>query len=240
MISNRQHLSPSMVLSTLAALAILMSFNLMVRVQEASAAGARRGKPVPTQEPSPVGAWWGRAIPNCQGQGRPDCPPEVVMMPMIHPPTDPAIPTGLVTVTDSGLVPAHSTGLGIWFVRVKDNGGCPIGTVPFEATFGWLQGVTQSNPNNCSYQGSVRTRFITCFDADNPDQMTGTLTPFFYNHVDLNTCASVASEEVPVVLPDLKPWPDPLPETCNGTPEPDERGIVCPFTANFTINRVTE
>ena len=187
MISNRQHLSPSMVLSTLAALAILMSFNSMVRAQEASAVGARRGKPVPTQEASAVGAWWGRAIPNCQGQ--PGCPPEVVMMPMIHPPNDPTILSGLVTVTDSGVVPPHTTGLGIWFQKDKDDGVCPSGTVRFEATFGWLQGADPTI-TDCPFQGSVRTRFITCFDTTNPNQMKGTLEPFFYNHVNLDTCLS--------------------------------------------------
>src|SRR5262247_2633360 len=112
MISTRQHLSLSMVLSTLAVLAILMSFNSMVRAQEQSV----------------VGAWWGRAVPNCQGQ--PGCPPEVVMMPMIHPPTDPTILRGRVTVTDSqgGL---HTTGVGVWFQKDTADGVCPSRTVRF-------------------------------------------------------------------------------------------------------------
>jgi hypothetical protein len=226
MISNRQHLSPSIVLSTLVALVILMSFNSIVRAQEKSV----------------VGAWWGRAIPNCQGQGRSDCPPEVVMMPMIHPPNDPTILRGLVTVTDSGLVPAHSTGLvgphttgvGVWFQKDKDDGVCPRGTVRFEATFGWLQGADPTI-TDCPFQGTVITRFVTCFDKTHPDQMKGILTPYFYNHVNLDTCQSnLDSDGLPVPNPRLSR----LPETCNGLDE--ETGAFCPFTAFFTINRVTD
>lgn len=218
MISTRQYLSPAMVLSTLAALAILMSFNSMVRAQEKSV----------------VGAWWGRAVPNCQGQ--PECPFEVVIMPMIHPPDDPTILRGRVTVTDSqvGLHTLHTTGLGVWFQKEKDDGVCPRRTVRFEATFGWLQGADPTI-TDCPFQGTVITRFVTCFDKANPNQMKGTLTPYVYNHVNLDTCQSHLDSDG---LPVPKPWPGLLPETCNGLDE--ETGAFCPFTAFFTIHRVTD
>src|SRR5262249_29779797 len=207
MISTRQYLSPSMVLRTLAALAILMSFNSMVRAQEKSV----------------VVAWWGRAIPNCQGQ--PGCPPEVVMMPQIHPPDDATILRGRVIVTDSQ-VGLHTTGLGVWFQKDKDDGVCPSGTVRFEAIFGRLQGADPTI-TDCPFQGTVITRLVTCFNKTHPNQMKGTLTPYFYNHVDLDTCQSNLDSRLGL-----------LPETCNGLDE--ETGAFCPFTAFFTINRVTE
>lgn len=227
---NRRILSISMVLSILAVLAILMNLSSTARAEGDDRHQGRHKEKNKPPTSSPVGSWFGRAVPDCSGA--PGCPIEVVMQPTLHPPHDPTIPEGIVTATDSGLIPPHTTALGTWVQKDKDDNVCPNRTDRYEATFMWFQGVDPAQ-SSCIFQGSVRTRFITCFDKKNPDQMEGTLEPFFFNYVDPKTCkVKLGSDGFP--SPD--PLGEPLPETCNGL---DEAGNGCPFTAHFVIRRIS-
>lgn len=140
-----------------------------------------------TVQKTEVGTWFGMAKPavcNVPGGG---CPPVIVMMPEIH-------GDGTMVATDqNGFLDNHLTGQGNW-AKKADNSG-------IEATFMWLQGTARS-PAFAQFTGAIRVRMVGQLVSGNPDQMTGTIEPFFFPFVD--------SHGNLVLGEDGLPFPDPL------------------------------
>jgi hypothetical protein len=214
------------------------------------------------QKASPVGAWFGVARPctPASGPAHPTvnqdvcqvacktaaCAPptlpfnEVVMMPALF-------ADGTVVATDfgsAGVSPpgfpiagdGHSTALGNWALK----GTTRIGNRRYDryqSAFVWFQGRFPGEPyNNASpvgfFRGSIRPRFVTFFDARDPDTMIGFLQPYSYNYTDPNG---------QVLLQPHTPFPDPdpiapLPTRCD--PTDFAAKPYCFGTFQFTIRRV--
>jgi hypothetical protein len=138
---------------------------------------------------NPIGAWFGVARP-CPANAATDSalhvafcqsicgicpstgllPPEVPMMPTL-------LADGTVLADDAGeLSLYHTTAHGKWAVSEDDGLPNRPGTTRFKATFLWLG---QTGPTN-QLDNSVRPRFVTYFDSDDPDRMIGFIQPYFF------------------------------------------------------------
>ena len=143
------------------------------------------------KEKTAVGAWFGIARPcpanpitdspehadfctavcgACPNAGL--VPPEVPMMPTL-------LADGTVLADDANEIGNstannyHTTAHGKWTVSEHDGLPDRRGTQRLKATFFWLGGGTQ-------FFNSVRTRFVTYFDRDDPDRMIGFIQPYFF------------------------------------------------------------
>ena len=202
--------------------------------------------------PSPIGAWFGIARPctsgtrfvappgtvnqdvcrdACLGNA---CPPsnfpvdEVTMIPTI-------LADGTVLADDfAELLDKHTTAQGKWEYAGKAViSGKSVDR--YQASFIWFaarspQNVDPQNPLSI-YNGVIRPRFVTFFDATNPDVMQGYIQPYVYSMTD--------STGIVIMQPGL-PWPaiDPLarmPVTCDPTAQTNP---YCAGTLTFNIRRI--
>lgn len=107
----------------------------------------------------------------------------------------------------------------------------------YNATFIWFQGRLPFEPYNVAspvgfFKGSVRPRFVTFFDRDNPDQMQGFIEPYLYSYTDADGI---------VALQPGTPFPDPdplapLPAACD--PSAIGSNPYCLGTLQFTVRRI--
>jgi hypothetical protein len=215
----------------------------------AHAQGVSANAPGHSNDPSPVGAWFGIARP-CPATGddaghaafcQEICgtcasipgtlPPEVPMMPSI-------LGDGNVVVNDAGSIPVfHTTAQGQWAADPTD----PIqirGRVRYQASFLWLQG----SPDQIAgasvqrqFVGVARPRFVTYFDPKNPDSMQGYIQPHFFPIVGANGLVNVLPSNIAGAyetnhFPAINPLGR-LPQGC-------QTGAGCLGTFHFTIHRI--
>jgi hypothetical protein len=214
------------------------------------------------QDPTPIGAWFGIARP-CPASATADSPDHAAFcqqvcgacpsVPGALPPEVPMMPTlladGTVLADDAGEISRfHTTAHGKWAANSGSGVLQLSGKQRFDASFLWLQ----SNPppaqpgslsdligqlgGTCCFAGAVRPRFVTYFDAKDPDRMTGFIQPYFFPIVDENglvrtnpasAADPVAGNHVPLTAVDpLGPLPACAPQ--NG----------CLGTYHFVIRRV--
>lgn len=213
--------------------------------------------------PTPIGAWFGIARPCTPGAGPAhpvvnqsicrlacdgaSCPPatfpvpEVTMIPtLLADGTVLADDFAAVGVSPPGFQIAgdgHTTAHGKWVYQGK----VPVGDAKvdrYQATFIWFQGRFPGEPYNVAspvgfFKGSVRPRFVTYFDKDNPDLMVGYIQPYLYSYTDTNGI---------VLLQPGTPFPTPdpvapLPAACNPAAF-DPTAPYCLGTLQFTIRRI--
>jgi len=184
----------SLIVSTGLALGCLVGAAVFIRSE--FVAGA--------QSPTPIGAWFGIARP-CPASDTEDSsehaafcrqvcgncpsipgtlPPEVPMMPTL-------LADGTVLADDAGEINRyHTTAHGKW--SANSSASVQIaGRDRFDATFLWLQSSpAQAAPGSlgdligqlggtCCFAAAVRPRFVTFFDAKDPDRMLGFIHLFF-------------------------------------------------------------
>jgi hypothetical protein len=229
----------------IAAMLLALSTPLTLHAQGKSGAA-----PGHSDDPSPVGAWWGIARP-CPADPSSDpthvglcqqicgacpfipgtLPPEVPMMPNI-------LGDGTVVVNDAGSIPVfHTTAQGQW--AADPNGDVQLaGRARYQASFVWLQGSPdQVSGTNVIRQfvGVARPRFVTFFDPNNPDEMVGYIQPYFFPIVGAGGAVNVLSVAQAGAFegnhfPALNFFQN-LPAGCDPT-----KG--CLGTYHFTINRI--
>jgi hypothetical protein len=195
------------------------------------------GQNVHSNAPSPIGAWFGVARP-CSNPSVPDPNPDsticeiagdqgnnfplgqVTMIPTL-------LGDGTVLADDfAELVDGHTTAQGKWEYagRVKVDGKW---LDKYQATFIWFSNLGFVNPLN--FAGSVRPRFVTFFDKDNPDEMRGYIQPYVYPYAAPSGLVNFDGK-----FPSPNPT-DPLPTTC----DPNAGGPVpCLGTLHFYIRRI--
>ncbi len=218
------------------------------------AQGVSRSAPGHSNDPSPVGAWFGVARP-CPADAGSDAshvafceqicglcgsipgtlPTEVPMMPSI-------LGDGTVVVNDAGSIPVfHTTAQGSWAADPNDAIQLP-GHTRYQASFVWLQGSNdqvndQVTPPGVTRQfvGVARPRFVVFWDPSNPDAMLGYIQPYFFPIVGANGLVNVLPSNVagpfegshqPAI-----PFLNPLPEGC-------QNNLGCLGTFHFTIHRI--
>lgn len=233
-----------------AAAGVAIIHNLISPTVTAHAQGKSGAAPGHSDDPSPVGAWWGIARP-CPADSITDAshvalcqqicglcpfipgtlPPEVPMMPSI-------LGDGTVVVNDSGSIPVfHTTAQGSWAADPTD----PVqisGRIRYQASFVWLQG----SPDQVALPGVVRQfvgvarpRFVTFFDPKNPDAMQGYIQPHFFPIVGAGGLVNVLPDS-PLNSFEGNHFPalnflGPLPVGCQ-----TDKG--CLGTYHFTIHRI--
>jgi len=218
---------------------------------------ARARTPAPAA-PSAVGSWFGIARP-CPAKVETDSPTHVAFcqavcgecsfIPNTLPPEVPMMPTlfadGTVIADDAGEIARyHTTATGFWTASAND--GLPDfpGKVRARATFFWL-GSTAKHPDDpndsgtCCFSNSVRPRFVTYFDPNDPDRMDGFIQPYAAPFVDANTGLVIvnpfspsdpkAGNHVPATGLDLIGGP--LPAGC-------QNNLGCLGTYHFVIRRI--
>jgi hypothetical protein len=214
------------------------------------AQGVSRSAPGHSDDPSPVGAWFGIARP-CPADPASDAshialcqqicgvcgfipgalPPEVPMMPSI-------LGDGTVVVNDSGSIPVfHTTAQGSWAADPTDLIQIP-GRVRYQASFVWLQGSPDQvvSPGVVrQFVGVARPRFVTFWDPSNPDAMQGYIQPYFFPIVGANGLVNVLPSSTAGAfegshLPAIN-FLGPLPEGC-------QNNLGCLGTFHFTIHRI--
>jgi hypothetical protein len=213
--------------------------------------------------PTPIGAWFGIARPctppggpahpvvnqeicelACNGTSCPTATfpvPEVTMIPTL-------LGDGTVLADDFAAVgvspPAlpiagdgHTTAHGKWVYQGK----VAIGDSKvdrYQASFIWFQGRFPGEPYNVAspvgfFRGSVRPRFVTFFDRNNPDVMVGFIQPYSYSYTDAN---GIVLLQPGTPFPAMDPVA-PLPTACNPAAfSPTEP--YCLGTLQFTIRRI--
>ncbi len=213
--------------------------------------------------PTPIGAWFGVARPCVfPGFGIPFTVGNNGPVPIPDPAPDPTIcgiagasapnafpvvqvtmiPTlladGTVLADDfAELLDHHTTAQGKWEAqgRVKVDGKW---VDKYQATFIWFSGPLQAfgDPANPAFIGSIRPRFVTFFDADNPDEMRGYIQPYLYRYTSASADGTGAvrfdsSGKFPVPNP-----ASPLPDKCD--PSDKSAAIPCLGTLHFYIHRI--
>jgi len=203
---------------------------------------------------SPIGAWFGiaRPCPPPAGDTSPDhaafctavcgvcggvpgtLPPEVPMMPTL-------LADQTVLADDAGeLGIYHTTAHGKWALSVNDDLPNRPGTDRYKATFFWLG---QNTAAAAKLENSVRPRFVTYFDKNDPDRMIGFIQPHFFsanpatpfatnglvNVLPANPADPFASNHLPTVDPLV-----PLPKGCILV----TAGGSCLGTYHFVIRRI--
>lgn len=165
---------------------------------------------VKAQGPNPIGAWFGIARP-CPASDTADSPEHAAFcrtvcgncpsVPGALPPEVPMMPTlladGTVIADDSGEINRyHTTAHGKWSVNTSPSVVQIAGRDRFDATFFWLQsGPPPAQPGSltdligqlggtCCFAAGVRPRFVTFFDAKDPDRMIGFIQPYIFPFVD--------------------------------------------------------
>ena len=105
----------------------------------------------------------------------------------------------------------------------------------YQATFIWFQprGPSEFDPRNplSIYQGTVRPRFVTFFDADNPDVMRGFIQPYLYSMTDQ---FGIVNMQPGTPFPASDPVTR-LPVTCDPTVPSNP---YCLGTLHFVIRRI--
>jgi len=133
--------------------------------------GVARLCPADSVTDSPVHAAFCTAICNgaCSSSGL--LPPEIAIMPSI-------LEDGALLADDAGQIGItgtannyHTTAHGRWTDSKSDGLPNRPGTDRIKGTFLWLGTGPQ-------FTNAVRTRFVTYFDADDPDRMLGFIQPF--------------------------------------------------------------
>jgi hypothetical protein len=141
---------------------------------------------------------------------------------------------GTVLADDFGeLFDNHTTAHGKWEYggRVLVDGKY---LEKYQATFIWFKANQVEDERGIIFGGSIRPRFVTFFDRDNPDFMRGYIQPFSYDYTeDDGTIGRVNLGGGP--FPDPNPA-DPLPEGCTFSSNP--RGPHCLGTLHFNIQRI--
>ena len=204
------------------------------------------------QGPTPIGAWFGIARP-CTPGGRFPNPPGTVSqsvcaqacqgacLPSDFPVNEVTmIPTlladGTVLADDfATLLDGHSTAHGKWEYTGKAViDGKELDR--YQATFIWFQGrdATDVDPRNplSIFRGVVRPRFVTFFDAANPDVMRGFIQPYIY---DMTDNFGIVNLQSGTPIPTADPV-TPLPATCNPLARADNPR--CLGTLTFVIRRI--
>jgi hypothetical protein len=208
-------------------------------------------------QPNPIGAWFGIARPctppesggvplgedgqpiqdflpdpaicalACNGE---ECAPnnfpllQVTMIPTL-------LADGTVLADDFGeLFDHHTSAMGKWEYagRVVVDGKS---LEKYQATFVWFAANEEGN----QFNGSIRPRFVTFFDKDNPDLMRGYIQPFLYSYTEDDGTIGRVHLSADAPFPDPNPA-DPLPEGCTFSENP--RGPHCLGTLHFNIQRI--
>ena len=142
---------------------------------------------------------------------------------------------GTVLADDFGsLIDGHTSAHGKWeFAGEEELDGSTVER--YQATFIWFQkDADPESPRFGQFLGSIRPRFVTFFDRENPDRMRGFIQPYFYPYTeDDGTIGRVVLQE-DAPFPNPNPA-DPLPEDC----EPWVPSLPqCLGTLHFNIQRI--
>lgn len=216
------------------------------------------------KDPTPIGAWFGVARPcvyptfgfplNPTGTAPiADPAPDAAICNIAGAPATSApnafpvvqvtmIPTlladGTVLADDfAELLDHHTTAHGKWENqgKVKVDGKW---LEKYQATFVWFSGPLQAfgDPANPAFIGSIRPRFVTFFDKDNPDEMRGYIQPYLYRYTTaspdgIGAVKFDSTGKFPVPSP-----ADPLPNSCD--PSDTDAPVPCLGTLHFYIHRI--
>jgi hypothetical protein len=245
------------VLSSALAIAVLgLGTGVILNMNSSSVTAHAQGKslsaPGHSDDPSPVGTWFGVARPCPVDPGGADAghtafcnavcglcpstpgtlPPEVPMMPTIH-------GDGTVTVNDAGSITVfHTTAQGAWAPDPDKSQPQFPGKKRYQASFIWLQG-DGGQPGAAKFIGVARPRFVVYFDDDNPDNMIGYIQPHFFPITNAAGVVNVLPSGNKGGLNVTNHYPvldflAKLPPGCT----PFQEGGACFGTFHFTIHRV--
>jgi hypothetical protein len=209
------------------------------------------------EDANPIGAWFGTARPCTPPIGlslpvgsvdpRPDpticsiackgeeCQPnafpfvEVTMIPTL-------LADGTVLADDfAAVLDSHTTAHGKWeFWGKKEIDGKMLDE--YRASFVWFNGPLEIFGLNHGFIGSLRPRFVTFFDKDNPHEMRGYIQPHLYNYTDPSPDGiGIVRVQEDTGFPDPNPT-DPLPEICDHNDE--TASPRCLGTLHFFIRRI--
>ncbi len=208
--------------------------------------------------PTPIGAWFGIArpcvyptvgFPTSGGVPVADPAPDATIcglagasknvFPLLQVTMIPTLlADGTVLADDFGeLLDHHTTAQGKWekVGKVTVDGKQ---LDKYQATFIWFSGPLAAfgDPANPAFIGSIRPRFVTFFDKNNPDDMRGYIQPYLYRYTKaddegIGTVNFDASGKFPTPNPAAA-----LPTTCN--PSDTTANPRCLGTLHFYIHRI--